>query len=152
MTGVGGIVNVMKKENVTSEKIFADFLGLLEKDKADLYTGFLFEFISEVVAHTMDLGKQGYAPVMNFTLSARQKGVDGFELICHPSRSKGEEVYQKLKLAEFGIKVMAAFESFAIETWGMTPVIDEREDLRGVIEAANDAVDQWSGAVESSKK
>ena len=152
MTGVGGVVNVMKKEDVSTEKIFRDFLELLEKDRADLYTGFLFEFISQVVAHTMEMGKQGYAPVMNFTLSARQKGVDGFEFICHPSRSKGEEVYQKLKLAEFGLKVMAAFESFAIETWGMTPVIDEREDLRGVVEAAHDAVAQWGDAVWDGEK
>ena len=130
------------KKDIPPEKIFGDFLELLERDSSNLYTGFLFEFISQVIAHTMSFGNQGYAPVMNLTLYARQKGVDGFELICRPSRSASEEVYQKLKLGEFGQKIMDAYKSFAIETWGMTPVIDEREDLRnqGVGE---DIILQW---------
>jgi hypothetical protein len=135
-----------------NKKIFGDFLELLERDSEDLYTGFLFEFISQVVAHTMNLGKDGYAPVLNVTLYARQKGVDGFELICRPSRSADEEVYQKIKLGELGQGFMDAFESFAIKTWGMTPVVDEREDLRGVVKLAHDAVEQWGGLLKDGEK
>lgn len=135
------------KKDVPTEKIFGDFLELLEKDSEDQYTGFLVKFIEQIVAQTMNFGKQGYAPVMNLTLYARQVGVDGFELICRPSRSANEEVYQKLKLDEFGQKLMDAFEKYAIETWGMTPVIDEREDLRGSVKVGCDAIDQWGHVV-----
>jgi hypothetical protein len=135
-------------KDVPTEKIFGDFLELLERDSEDLYTGFLINFISQLVAHTVSFGVEGYAPVLNVTLYARQKGVDGFELICRPSRSVDEEVYQKIKIAELGQGFMDAFKDFAQKTWGMTPVIDEREDLRGVVKSAHDAVDQWGGAVD----
>jgi hypothetical protein len=146
--------NSEKKQNkdVPTEKIFGDFLELLEIDSEDLYTGFLFKFISQLVAHTMGLGKEGFAPVLNITLYARQKGVDGFELFCRPSRSVDEEVYKKLKLGELGQKFMDAFESYAVKTWGMTPIIDEREDLRGVVKSGHDAVDQWSAVVQMGNK
>ena len=138
-------------KDIPTEKIFGDFLELLEKDSEDLYTGFIFNFISQLIAQTMKFGKEGYAPVLNMTLYARQRGVDGFELICRPSRSLDGEVYAALKLGELGQGFMDAFESFAVKTWDMTPVIDEREDLRGVVKSAYDAVDQWGGAVGEDK-
>ena len=111
------------KKGVPTEKIFGDFLELLEADSKDQYTGFLFKFIEQVLASTMNLGKDGYAPVMNFTLYARQVGMKGgFEMIFRPSRTTAEDVYRELKLGEFGQNIMDAYEKYAIETWGMTPV------------------------------
>ena len=143
---------MMKRESVTSEKIFADFLELLKRDKADQFAGHLFQFIESVLASTMDLGKDGFSPALNLTVYARQRGMDKTEVIMRPSRTSSMEMFMTLKLDNLGEKLKIAMAEYAKEAWGMTPVIDEREDLRGVVEAAHDAVDQWSGAVESGKE
>ena len=134
-------------EEIPTEKIFGDFLELLEADSQDQYTGFLFKFITQIIAQTMNLGKDGFAPLLNFTVYAKQAGVDGFELIVRPSRCSDPDSYQALKLGAFGNKIMEAFKSYAIENWGMTPVVDEREDLRAEIDPT-DIVAQWEGIKE----
>lgn len=143
-------VSVMKKEEIPIEKTFGDFLELLEADAADAYTGFLFQFIQEIVASTMNLGKGGFAPVLNFTVYAKQTGIgDGFEMIIRPSRSSNPEGYEALKLDQFANRVMEAFKAYAVETCGMTPVIDEREDLRKQI-SGDAVVEQWKGVVDEN--
>ena len=150
MIGVGGIVNVM--ENVPTEKIFGDFLELLERDGADQFVGHLFQFIKQVLASTMELGREGYSPALNFTVYARHRGTDKTEIIMRPSRTSSMEMFMTLKLDKMGEKLKTAMAEYAKEAWGMTPVIDEREDLRGVVESAHDAVAQWGGAVRDGKE
>ena len=152
MTGVEEVVNVMKRESVTSEKIFADFLELLKRDKADQFAGHLFQFIKQVLASTMELGKEGYSPALNFTVYARHRGTDQTEIIMRPSRTSSMEMFMTLKLDKMGEKLKTAMAEYAKEAWGMTPVIDEREDLRGVVESAHDAVAQWGDAVRNGKE
>ena len=152
MTGAGLIVSVMKKENVPTEKIFGDFLELLERDEADQFAGHLFQFIKEVLASTMNLGKEGFSPALNFTVYARHCGADKTEIIMRPSRTSSIEMFMTLKLDNMGEKLKTAMAEYAKEAWGMVPVIDEREDLRGVVEAAHDAVNQWGGAVRDGKE
>ena len=150
MIGVEGVVNVM--ENVPTEKIFGDFLELLEQDEADQFAGHLFQFIKQVLASTMELGKEGYSPALNFTVYARHRGTDQTEIIMRPSRTSSMEMFMTLKLDKMGEKLKTAMAEYAKEAWGMTPVIDEREDLRGVVESAHDAVAQWGGAVRDGKE
>ena len=152
MTGVEGVVSVMEKESVPTEKIFGDFLELLERDEADQFAGHLFQFVKEVLASTMNLGKEGYSPALNFTVYARNSGAGKTEIIMRPSRTSSMEMFMALKLDNLGDKLKTAMAEYAKEAWGMTPVIDEREDLRGVVEAANNAVDQWSSAIEGNKE
>jgi len=152
MIGVVQNVNVMKKEDVPIEKIFGDFLELLEKDKADQFTGHLFQFIEQVLASTMSLGKEGYSPALNFTVYARHSGVGKTEIIMRPSRTSSMEMFMTLKLDNLGDKLKTAMAEYAKEAWGMVPVIDEREDLRGVINVEFDAVDQWEGVVVKDDK
>ena len=151
MKGVGVSVNVMKKENVPTEKIFGDFLELLEKDEADQFAGHLFEFIREVLASTMNLGKEGYSPALNFTVYARHRN-GRTEIIMRPSRTASVEMFTVLQLDKLGDKLKTAMAEYAKEAWGMVPVIDEREDLRGVINVEFDAVDQWTGVVVKGDK
>ena len=137
------------KDDRSMEKIFGDFLELLEKDSEDQYTGFLFNFITEVLAHTMDLGKQGYAPMLNFTMSAKQSGMnaDGtsnIEIIFHPTRSTDQETYKLLGLDVLGKKIGDAVAEYGKEVWGMIPVVDVREDLRGNIKTGQTAMAQWA--------
>jgi len=152
MIGVAQTVNVMEKETVPTEKIFGDFLELLERDKADQFAGYLFKFIEEVLASTMDLGKDGYSPALNFTVYARHRDGGRTEIIMRPSRTSSIEMFMTLKLDNMGAKLQTAMAEYAKEAWGMVPVIDEREDLRGVVEAAHDAVNQWGGAVRDGKE
>ena len=131
------------KDKLSIEKTFRDFQETLRADAEDQYTGFLLEFVGRVLSATMALGKEGFAPVMSFTVYVKQVGQGGFKMILRPSRSSNPEAYEALKLGEFGQGIMDAFKRYAIETCGMTPVIDERDDLRkqgtgmGVVE-------QWS--------
>jgi len=149
MKGVGGDVNAMKNESVPIEKIFGDFLELLEKDKSDLFAGHLFQFIEEVLASTMNLGKEGYSPALNLTIYARQRN-DKLEIIMRPSRTTSVELFTVLKLDSLGEKLKVALAEYGKEAWGMMPVIDEREDLRANIDIRHDVVEQWKGVRDDS--
>ena len=141
---MGQGVNAMKKKSVPTEKIFGDFLELLEKDSADLFAGHLFQFIEEVLASTMNLGKEGYSPALNFTVYARQRN-DKVEIIMRPSRTTSTEMFTVLQLDKLGEKLKVAMAEYAKEAWGMMPVIDEREDIRAKIDIKHDPVEQWKG-------
>jgi len=135
---------VMKKENVPTEKIFGDFLELLERDESDQFAGHLFQLIKEVLASTMNLGKEGYSPALNLTVYAKQRGGDKFDIIMRPSRTTSVEMFTVLKLDNLGEKLKIAMAEYGKETWGMTPV-DEREDMRAIIDIKHDSVEQWKG-------
>jgi len=112
----------------TSEEMFQDFLELLDRDSKDQYAGHLFEFIRKMLEVTMDLGKNGFSPVMGVTLYA--KHVDGdTQIVFHPYMSGSMEVYQILKLGVFSEKLKTAINEYGKEVWGMTP-IDERNDIK----------------------
>lgn len=130
------------KEKPT-EQIMQDFLDMLDKDGEELGAEFLLKFIRKIIEDTMDLGSKGFQPLLNMTLFARGSGADT-ELIFRPTRSNNHELYEMLKVAKLGLKVMEAWKEYGLEAWGMTSM-DEREDLRVNLERGKELLEQWRG-------
>ena len=89
----------------------------------------------------MKQGQRGFAPVLNLTVYAKQVSGE-MELIFHPSRTTGVEVFQKLKMDVLGKHIKDALDKYGLEAWGMTPV-DERNDVRDMVQAAQSFETSW---------
>jgi len=114
---------------------------MLEKDSEDKYVGFLFEFVRMVLEATMDLGKNGFAPVMGVTLYAKHDN-GKTEIVFRPYMSANMEIYQILKLGVFSENLKQAINEYGKEVWGMTP-IDERNDVRDQVIATDNFNINW---------
>ena len=134
----------------TSEELFQDFLELLDRDSQDQYVGFLFEFIRKVLESTMDLGKNGFAPVMGVTLYAKDT-TGKTEIVFHPYMSANIEIYQMLKLGVFSEKLKTAINDYGKEVWGMTP-IDERNDIKDQAIAVENFNVNWGHLLKEGEK
>ncbi len=134
---------------ITTEKMFTDFVELLKTDSEDKYTGHLFRFIQHVLESTestMDLGKNGFSPVLNFTVYAKQFE-EKMEIVLRPSRSASREMHNKLQMVVLTQKLCDAINEYGKEAWGMTP-IDERQDIQDVTLSGVDAMAQWGHLAE----
>ena len=141
----------VRDANVKTEQIFKDFLENLENDKDDNYLGFLVQFITEITGSTMELGTDGYAPVVGVTLYAKQIPGGKFEIKFRPHMSSNMEIYRELKIEDFNQRLKDAIYKFAVEVWGMTPV-DERNDVRESVQATADFTAQWGYYLEKEKE
>jgi len=137
----------------TIEQMFLNLMSLLKRDKADQYTGFLFQFVEQVLANTMKLGAEGYAPVLSFTLYAKHTSgmsadMDNTEMIFRPSKTTNLEIFHALNLSDFEQRIMDAFAGYCTEVWGMT-AIDDKGEMRL---DGNKAMAHWGHLKEGGKE
>ena len=115
------------KKDETIEEQYQMFLKMLEKDKEKVPA--LIKFLGRVTYDTMELGEQGFQPILAISMFVRQGPGDKVHIIIRPIRTSDQKTYEAFNFQRMQELINEAFKQYGIEVWGMSP-IDEKEESR----------------------
>lgn len=126
-------------KNMTDEELVRIFLKMLKEDENK--AAYLFHHIQEVVNSSAAMGKEGYQPIVMFTLYARESGgVTEFKF--RSARTGSQDLYHRFKLKRLGELINDAWVRHGNETFG---------DIKEGTHVDMSMLNAWAAAVEEQE-